>query len=156
MSTNNSINRQGAIPLFFAYQNGDVTNVTGDGTVYTTICNTEVVDSTGSYNTGTGQFTAPYTGYYQLNFGVTVYTDSTTTTLLSLIDVNGQVYNGKTNYGCTGTIDHSTFLSTVVYAAATNVISFQVKVSDTTKKTTCRGQAAGSGYVTYVSGWYLS
>jgi len=39
-------------------------NVTGDGTTYTIICNTEIFDQGSNYNNSTGTFTAPITGRY--------------------------------------------------------------------------------------------
>jgi hypothetical protein len=53
-------------PLFSAYQSASVSNVTGDGTLYTVICNTEIIDRNGDYNNATGTFLAPITGTYLL------------------------------------------------------------------------------------------
>lgn len=51
-------------PLFSAYQNAEVSNVTGDGTIYTVSFNTVLFDLTSSYNNGTFIFTAPVTAKY--------------------------------------------------------------------------------------------
>lgn len=51
-------------PCFLAYKSADSTNVTGDGTAYTVIFNTERFDIGSNYNTTTGVFTAPVTGKY--------------------------------------------------------------------------------------------
>lgn len=54
---------------FTARLSTTVANVTGDGTSYLIIFDT--VQQTGSaYNTGTGLFTAPATGYYQFNMNI--------------------------------------------------------------------------------------
>ena len=61
-------NRERTMPLqpaFFAYNSTARTNVTGDGTAYTMIFNTEVLDQNSDYNNTTGVFTAPVTGYYK-------------------------------------------------------------------------------------------
>jgi len=51
-------------PTFLVILNGDVADVTGDGTEYTVICNTEIFDQNADYNPATGIFTAPVTGKY--------------------------------------------------------------------------------------------
>ncbi len=51
-------------PAFSAYKSSTTTNVTGDGTTYTIICDTEVFDQASNYDNGTGIFTAPVTGRY--------------------------------------------------------------------------------------------
>jgi hypothetical protein len=53
-----------AQPMFFATLSAEPANVTGDGTAYTVIYNTETYDIGGNYNTTTGVFTAPTTGKY--------------------------------------------------------------------------------------------
>lgn len=51
-------------PGFCAYASGNINNVTGDGTAYTVLFDTKVYDHGTNYATGTGLFTAPYTGVY--------------------------------------------------------------------------------------------
>lgn len=51
-------------PAFMAYRSSNTTNVTGAGTSYTVIYNSEQYDISSSYNTGTGYFTAPNNGVY--------------------------------------------------------------------------------------------
>ena len=53
-------------PCFNAYVGATVSNVTGDGTVYTIIFDTALFDVGSNFNTGTGTFTAPVTGKYLL------------------------------------------------------------------------------------------
>lgn len=59
-----------AQPSFFAYLGTGVTNVTGDGTIYTIVFDTEVYDQGSNFNTGTGIFTAPVTGKYLFTAGI--------------------------------------------------------------------------------------
>jgi len=80
MATNNSINIKGPTPLFLATNFNNQTNVTGDLTAYTVQFTTSLYDTTSSFNTGTGIFTAPVAGYYSfqclfLPFGITTQTD---------------------------------------------------------------------------------
>jgi hypothetical protein len=55
---------------FFANVGTTITDVTGDGTLYTIVFDTEVYDQNADYNNSTGIFTAPVTGRY--NFSSTV------------------------------------------------------------------------------------
>jgi hypothetical protein len=49
---------------FFAYRTGAASNVTGDGTAYTVICDNERFDKNSGYDTSTGIFTAKCAGLY--------------------------------------------------------------------------------------------
>jgi len=55
-------------PAFKAYVSAPVLNVTGDGTGYTVIFDTELFDIGNSYDNSTGIFTVPVTGKYQFHF----------------------------------------------------------------------------------------
>lgn len=59
-----SVSIAGTTCLFSAYRSSTASDVTGDGTAYTIPFNTAVINLSGSYNTGTGVFTAPTTGNY--------------------------------------------------------------------------------------------
>ena len=61
---------------FFAQLNANLGNVTGDGTVYTVVCDNVVVDQSASYNNTNGVFTAPVTGNYL--FGASINTQGLT------------------------------------------------------------------------------
>lgn len=55
-------------PLAIATMTGATTNdKTGDGTLYTVLFDSETVDQSASYDPGTGIFTAPVAGKYQIN-----------------------------------------------------------------------------------------
>ena len=56
-------------PSFMAFLSGSINNVTGDGTAYAIICDTEAFDQGGDYDNSTGVFTAPVTGRYSCNCG---------------------------------------------------------------------------------------
>jgi len=53
-----------AQPVLFAKIGTTVTNVTGDGTLYTILFDTVVSQQGSNYNSGTGTYTIPVTGYY--------------------------------------------------------------------------------------------
>lgn len=57
---------------FMAYLSSTATDVTGDGTLYTILFDTELWDIGGNYNAASGIFTAPTTGLYLFVAGVTM------------------------------------------------------------------------------------
>ncbi len=61
----------GSTVMFHAFLDTSVTNVTGDGTVYTIPYNATLINTGSGFNTGTGEFTAPNTGFY--SFCVNMY-----------------------------------------------------------------------------------
>ena len=71
-------------PSFSAYKSANTTNVTGDGTAYTVICNSEIYDQGANYNNATGVFTAPVTGKYMFNITVQLSAVGGTYATLSL------------------------------------------------------------------------
>jgi len=58
-------------PAFLAVLNSDISNVTGDGTAYTVVWDTEVFDQNSDFD-GTSTFTAPVTGRYLFSWGLTM------------------------------------------------------------------------------------
>jgi hypothetical protein len=54
------------LPAFLAYNSATDSDVTGDGTAFTVIFDTEVKDQGADYDNATGIFTAPVTGMYPL------------------------------------------------------------------------------------------
>jgi len=58
------------VPSFSAVLSANSLNRTGNGAIYTVICDTETYDVMSNYNNSTGTFTAPYTGKYKFEFQI--------------------------------------------------------------------------------------
>lgn len=112
MATNNSINNQlgnsllisssGAMtlpsqPSFLAYLSTNASAVTGDGSPYTLLCDTEIFDKSSSYNTSTGVFTAPTIGaaqgIYQFDVGVTLAAGTISTSTSFIVKLQTTQFN---------------------------------------------------------------
>ena len=82
---------------FLARVSSNQAAVTGDGTNYTIICDTEIFDQNSDYNNSTGVFTAPVTGRYMFCFRA--YNNAagagTTTLKLTLSTSNRDYINGN-------------------------------------------------------------
>lgn len=88
-------------PCVLAYLSSVISNVTGDGTLYTIIFDTEVFDQNSDYNNATGTFTAPVTGKYLVTYHISLAQVSTAgcTSNQSKISTSGGLlytYNGVT------------------------------------------------------------
>lgn len=57
---------------FYAYLSATVTNVTGNGNVYTVAWNSTIVNRQSAFSTGTNTFTAPVTGEYAFQCGLSL------------------------------------------------------------------------------------
>lgn len=80
--------------ILTAYLSSTQNNVTGDGTVYTIPFNTVLVDTASAYNSGTGVFTAPFTGNYLFN--ATVNLDGLDIAHTEgIFSFNGSVYESR-------------------------------------------------------------
>lgn len=81
-------------PVFIARNSTTRTNVTGDGTQYSVIFNTEITDQGADYNPTTGVFTAPITGHYILSVFLNLnnVTSGHTLGTLELVTSNNTFY----------------------------------------------------------------
>lgn len=127
------------VPAFRASLSAKLNDVTGDGTVYTIPWNTET-DQAGNFNTSTGKFTAPVTGYYHFSTNVMLQDASFTAfTKAELTLIAGSVtyylyYNGDTAGFTNGTNIYQTLSgSTTIKLTAGQTAEIAVSVSGSTK-----------------------
>ena len=125
---------------FFAYQNTTQTNITGDGTTATVICNTKIFDPFSGYNTSTGIYTIPSnfnTGTWFLQGKVTFtgITASHTAAVLAVNNFNRNLYF-EINSATARTSNNELTMEVSGYInglAAGNTISLQLQVLGGTK-----------------------
>lgn len=163
MATNNTINELQPVPFYFAYLPTNSTPVTGDGTVYTLVGQT-LVDTTSSYNTSTGIFTAPETGIYKFSYTIdfTAKTDGTGgTKVMAYCLINGVQYAtselptraGLSNfYGSSGDI---ILTSSCVLSLNTGQTSSIIIVSSGGAKVDKIRGLATTSYHTYSTGYRI-
>ncbi len=137
---------------------GNVSNVTGDGTDYAMLYNTTFFDSASGYNSGTGLYTIPTTGVYQINVLNFIFGGGVADTLF----ISYLRYAGAVNFrimdanpGALGLATNSEFIQSATYlvsATAGDTIGVHVVVSGGTKNV---GVAGGSGGC-YFSGFRVA
>jgi hypothetical protein len=91
----------GLQPLFLAVPSSTLTNVTGDGTIYTVVFGSETTDQGSDYDSSTGIFTAPVAGKYKFVVGLSF------TGIVS--HSNCPLYFGKNGTGTTDVYDQEDF-----------------------------------------------
>lgn len=86
------VDRSTKQPCFQSYLNATVSNVTGDGTNYTVVFNATAFDQGSNFNTGTGVFTAPYTGRYLLTTNIIPTGLAAGNTISLTLNTNASIY----------------------------------------------------------------
>lgn len=80
-------------PFVSAYVSSQIPNVTGNGTQYTIVFDTEIADYTTNYNNTTGIFGVPLTGKYLINTTVKVAVPAVITTYIIQIVTSNRIYH---------------------------------------------------------------
>ena len=137
-------------PAFNMYVLSNITNVTGDGTVYTIIYQGVTFDHQNNVTLASGKFTAPVTGKYQFLCNTKLLQSSVvaTTVLYTLVTTN-RSYN---LYDISETALHSSLSNGPVMNAgvianmtAGDTATVTLQVSGTTKTIGILGSVNGSG-----------
>lgn len=135
-------------PNFMVFLDSSLSNVTGDGTTYTVIFDTEAYDQGSNFNLATGTFTAPVTGTYQFSVGIfftglgALFTDGR-------IVGNGSAFTFQPSRGNYGVMQSGGNLvqggSFTLKMTAADTMQIQVNVSGSTKTIGLLGGGSSSG-----------
>lgn len=116
-------------PAFLAYVNTTITNVTGNGTEYTIIFDTEVYDQGADFNLGTSTFTAPVTGKYLINFSCLVTGTTTCNAANMRIVTSNRTYNQSQHLSPGSTTATAGTISVLADMDAADICTFTVTTS---------------------------
>lgn len=118
-------------PSFFANVGSTISDVTGNGTAYVVVFDTEVFDQNADFNNATGIFTAPVTGRYQFNTNVrTTQLGTATQVNIEIVASNRTILQVDAFVASTFTTKGST-LSTLVDMDAADTAKVQITVIGT-------------------------
>ncbi len=151
----------GVQPAFSAYKSSASTNVTGDGTTYTVICDTEFFDIGSNFNNSTGIFTAPVSGIYMFTFAcmITGIGAAHTTYQLQVVTPTNAyqgAYCSPTACKANGNFLESN-MAIAIQLSATNTVTFSIVVAGSTKTVGVNGGGPiGAQQFTYVSGYLVA
>ena len=154
---------------FSAYLSTSIANVTGDSTLYTIPFNEVFFDLGSNFNTGTGYFTAPYTGIYQFAATVTLYdmgaqgTGSGMVTVLQTSGTNKYIQSNANVYsigtGSPGNEQIQTQNSYIIALNAGDTVSYAVESTFNSGSSKTAGVTSNGGagdYRTIFSGSLLT
>ena len=103
-------------PAFLVSANARIADVTGDGTAYTAVWNTEVFDQGGNF--ASNSFTAPVTGKYQFNVNISLLgiVSGHTTCIITLVTSNRSIRTHFKSqvFAQTGSGDQNSFNGSVL------------------------------------------
>lgn len=164
MATNNAAYRPYPVPCFCAYLSATAAAVTGNGTTYKLLCDSELIDTTSSYNTATGELTAPISGMYSFYYSTAyLYNATGGRSGASYFNVNGLDFQNESTptagnlAGYSGTSGYITLSGSMdVYVAAGQKVYIKIVFYGGQKVDSIVGKGAGSIYYTTFGGYLIN
>ena len=122
-------------PSFSAYVGSQVNDVTGDGTSYTIVCNTEDYDVAEDFSTSTGTYTARYTGKHLIVMKVFLggLTSSHTTGQIDIVTTSKTITQEFNPFAASASGEASFNLQWICQMDAGNTATIRVRVNGGTK-----------------------
>jgi hypothetical protein len=130
-------------PCFLALANAVVSNVTGDGTNYQPIFNTTVYDQASNYNTGTGNFTAPYTGKYLFYVNLVMQGATAADSATGQIVCSSRTFTAY-NSGVAIVGNNTITMTAIADMTAGDTAGVRIQFSGSTKSVSIFGDATGN------------
>lgn len=143
-------------PTFQAYVATTINNVTGDGTVYTIIFDTETFDLGNNFNLGTSTFTAPVTGKYFFQYSVLCLGGTVINAANARIVTTARTYNNSAPLSPGTTAACSMNMSVIADMTAADTATFTIATTDTGGKIDDISGTTSGNLRTFVSGRLLS
>ena len=135
----------GVSAMVRAHNSSTQSNVTGDGTIYTLLYDTEDYDPDGVF--ASNAYTAPADGYYTFKaYCVCSYTNAVNTNMYTDFCVNGSVYNHSYYTELTGTGFKGVNTTIDLYLSSGDVITTTIVVSGSSKTCDITSQNWFTGY----------
>lgn len=145
---------------FLAKLSAQQSNVTGDGTDYTIICDSVRSNVGAAYNNATGTFAAPNTGLYQFSWGLLGlnFTAAYNQIQVELVTTSGTWRLSEENAGVVFDVNGFISLSGSVFVnlTATDIAFLQVLVTGGTKTIDIYGQSVNNDVDTWFSGYQVA
>jgi hypothetical protein len=117
-------------PAFMAYVDSSILNVTGDGTIYTVIFDTESFDLDSNFDLASSTFTAPVAGVYRFHFGILLGGGTALSATSIRVTTTPQTFMRSISTNSGVTTSASGEIDVLVNLAATNTVTFQVAATD--------------------------